>query len=52
LGDSVIRDALGLSKCGGIYKGRPRDKRRVIKNVVLDAEMVAFSDRIGCIDGE
>jgi hypothetical protein len=45
---SIIREALGLTKhanAGGYPQGN------VTKNVILDAEMVAFSDRLNRIDG-
>jgi hypothetical protein len=45
---SIIRDALGLTK-NAIVGGGSRGK--VTKNVILDAEMVAFSDRLNKVDG-
>jgi hypothetical protein len=47
----IVREALGLSKDGVNRMTRSRGRRKVLKNVVLDAEMVAFSDRTDSIDG-
>jgi hypothetical protein len=44
---SVIRDALGLAAPGE----RVHEASRISKNVVLDAEMVAYSNRYHKIDG-
>jgi hypothetical protein len=45
---SIIRDALGLTRRAGIGGD---SQSKVNRNVILDAEMVAFSDRLNMVDG-
>jgi hypothetical protein len=45
---SIIREALGLTKCANV---RRDSGSKVIQNVILDAEMVAFSDPLLEVDG-
>ena len=45
---SIIREALGLSK-DAVANGHSGSK--ITMNVILDAEMVAFSNRLNKVDG-
>ena len=44
----IIRDALGLAKNAAVGSNSGDNP---IKNVIVDAEMVAFSNRLHKIDG-
>lgn len=49
----IICDALGISHKASDHEHLQRTTRsKVITNVVLEAEMVAFSDSLDKIDGE
>ena len=47
----VVLDALGLPG-SAVPSGRRNEMPRIVSNVILEAEMVAFSEITGRIDGE